>query len=80
MVHHGLDGLNSLLPPPILTKICTLSAGSEEADAEDDDRDRMLELGSVFLFVCLFVCGGSRRWNRETIEIAWLDERWRGYG
>lgn len=31
-------------PPPILTKIWTLSAGSDEADEVEDERERMVEV------------------------------------
>ena len=37
----GVYGADLLFPPPILTKIWTLSAGSEEAEDTEDDRERM---------------------------------------
>jgi hypothetical protein len=42
---HGEAGclwVGLLFPPPILTKIWTLSAGSDEAEDVDDDRERMV--------------------------------------
>jgi hypothetical protein len=36
-------GRSLLFPPPILTKIWTLSAGNDDADDDEDDRERMMK-------------------------------------